>query len=99
MKNMLKTGEASFSIEVTVVEVKADFDPYGGEYTHIIFGYRLPEVYPPEVEKIYPPLPKRTVYKHALHIIIPRDKWHGQYTMWQRYKLSVEDYGKIILKS
>ena len=87
-----------FEIEVIVTQIKADFDPYGGEYTQISLGYRLPVPTPPEIEKTYPPPPKPIVYKHALHIFVPREKWHGQYTMWQAFKLIVKDNGEIELK-
>ncbi len=88
----------AYTVEVVVVEIKADFDPQGGEYTQVSFGYRLPIIMPPEIEKMYPPPPKPVFYKHALHLFIPRDKWYGQYTMWQRFKLTITDDGKISLK-
>ena len=87
-----------FSMEVVVLEIKADFDPQGGEYTHVSFGYRLPVITPPDIEKVYPPPPKPIIYKHALHLIIPKDKWFGQYTMWERYRLRVDDDGKVTLE-
>ena len=88
----------AYSVDVVVVEIKADFDAYGGEYTQVSLGYRLPVPRPPEAERAYPPLPKPVVYKHALHIFIPRDQWTGQYTMWQEYRLTLKDDGTIELK-
>jgi len=88
----------AYSIDVVVVEVKADFDPYGGEYTLVSFGYKLPIPLPPQVDKIFPPPPKPIYYKHGLHVFIPREKWTGQYNMWEEYHLIVKDNGEVELK-
>jgi hypothetical protein len=88
----------AFSTEVVVTEVKADFDPYGNEYTHISFGYKLPAPPLTEAQKAYPAPAKPVAYKHAIHVIIPRDKWAGQYTMWQEFHLTVKDNGEVELK-
>jgi len=88
----------TYSVDVVVVEIKADFDPYGGEYTQVSLGYRLPIPSPPEVERVYPPAPKPVFYKHALHLFIPRDRWVGQFTMWQEYHLILKDDGTVELK-
>jgi hypothetical protein len=88
----------TYSMDVTVVEIKADFDPYGGEYTQVSFAFRLPVPRPPEIEKVYPPAPKPIVYKHALHLFIPKEQWTGQYTMWEEFHIIVRDDGTIELK-
>ena len=88
----------TFSIDVVVTEIKADFDPQGGEYTQVCFGYKIPVPRPPELENVYPPAPKITHYKHAVHLIIPREKWDSQYTMWEECHLVVKDDGMIELK-
>lgn len=89
----------TYSIDVVIVEIKADFDPYGGEYSYVSFGYKMPIPLPPQMgEKTFPPQPKPIYYKHGLHIIIPRDKWTGQYNMWEEYHLIVKDNGEIDLK-
>ena len=88
----------TFNLKVVVVEIKVDFDPLGGEYTMVSFGYKLPVPRPPEVEKRYPPLPKPVMYKHFLHVIIPKEQWDGQYTLWQEYELTVKDNGEVELK-
>ena len=85
-------------LDVVVIEIKADFDPFGGEYTHISFGYRLPVPMPPEQARRFPPPPRPVVYKHALHVIIPRDRWYGQYQMWQEFELIIKDDGGVELK-
>jgi hypothetical protein len=84
--------------DVVVAEIKADFDPYGGEYTHISFGYRVPIPMPPGARRTYPPQPKPVMYKHALHIIMPRERWLGQYTMWQDFILECKDNGDLELR-
>lgn len=88
----------TYSIDVVIVEIKADFDPYGGEYTLVSFGYRLPIPLPPQYEKTFPPQPKPIFYKHGLHVFIPRDKWTGQYNMWEEYHLIVKDDGVVEVK-
>lgn len=88
----------SFSVDVVVTEIKADFDMYGGEYTQIALGYKLPLPMPPRIEKVFPPAPKPVYYKHALHLFIPRDRWTGQYTMWQEYHAIFKDDGMVQLK-
>jgi len=88
----------TYSIDVLVVEVKADFDPFGGEYTLVSLGYKLPIPLPPQVDKTFAPSPKPTYYKHGLHVFIPREKWTGQYNMWQEYHVIVKDNGEVELK-
>jgi len=82
--------------DVVVTEIKADFDPYGGEYTHVSLAYRLPIPMPPSpTPQPLPPLPTPVMYKHALHIIVPRENWTGQYTMWERLHITVDDDGQV----
>ncbi len=84
--------------KVTVIEIKLDLDPYGREYTQVSLGYEIPSITPPQVEKIFPPPPKPKMYKHALHIIIPKDHWIDQYHMWEEYTLAIKDNGELELK-
>ena len=88
----------TYSLDLVVVEVVADFDPQGNEYTKISLGFKLPIPAPPHIEQVYPPPPKPTTYKHALHVFIPREKWTGQYTMWQEFHCIVKDNGEVELK-
>lgn len=85
-----------FSIDVVVTEIIADIETLTGEGTQVSFGYRVPVPAPP-----LPPgmtAPPRIGYKHALHVFIPKDRWVGQYGMWEEFHLSVGDDGKIELK-
>jgi hypothetical protein len=80
-----------------VTEIKADFDPWGGEYTYVSFGYRLPmPTLPTAVANA--PLPKQIAYKHAFHLIIPKEKWSSQYNMWDKFHLVVRDDGAVEVK-
>lgn len=82
--------------DVVVTEIKADFDPYGGQYTHISLAYRIPVPMPPTpTPQSLPPRPQPVMYKHAMHIIIPQDSWTGQYTMWEELRIRVEDNGHV----
>ena len=87
----------TFSIDVVVVEVKADFDPFGGMYTQVNFGVKLPVPSPPQTRQ-FPPQPKPTAYKHILHIMIPKEKWNGQFDMWGEYHIIVKDDGNVEIK-
>jgi len=87
----------TFSMDVTVTEIRSDFDPWGGEYTYVSFGYRIPVPTPPAITAVAPQ-PKQIAYKHGLHVIIPRDKWVGQYTMWEQFHLIIKDDGVTELK-
>lgn len=84
--------------DAVVIEIKADFDPFGGEYTHISLGYKVPIPRPPEAERMYPPPPRPVMYKHILHVIIPREKWAGQYMMWQEFHIICKDNGEVEVK-
>lgn len=85
----------TFEQDVVVTEIKADFDPFGGEYTHISLGYRVPVPMPPQTGGPLPPQPTPVMYKHAIHIIIPRESWVGQYTMWEQIHIVVKDNGEV----
>jgi sRNA-binding regulator protein Hfq len=88
----------TFEHDVVVTEIKADFDPFGGEYTHISLGYRVPIPMPPQTgSTTLPPRPTPVMYKHAIHLIIPRESWTGQYTMWQEFHVTVKDDGQVQL--
>ena len=88
----------TFSIDVVVIEVKADFDPVANMYTEISFGYRIPVPSPPQPPNTFPQQPKPLLYKHAIKIIIPRDQWCNQFNMWEEYHLIVKDDGSVELK-
>jgi len=89
-----------FSVDVVVTEIKLDFDPWGGEYTQVNLAYRIPVPSPPTPAgvAVLGPLPKNIAYKHAIHLIIPKDKWVNQYAMWEQFHLIVKDDGVIELK-
>jgi hypothetical protein len=87
-----------YVVDAVVVGIVVDFDPYGGEYTKVNLGFKLPIPKPPGVEQVYPPPPKPIAYKHVAHIIIPREKWTGQYNMWQEFKVTVKDNGEVEIK-
>jgi len=87
----------SFSIDVVVVEVKADFAPFGSAYTQVNFAIKLPVPTPPQTRQ-FPPRPKPTAYKHILHVMIPKDKWNGQYDMWEEYRMVLKDDGDLEVK-
>lgn len=89
--------KTTYSIVVVVTEIKADFDPWGGEYTQITLGYRLPIPMPPQQQTL-PPQPTPIAYKHALHLFLPRENWVGQYTMWQAFHATFRDDGTVELK-
>ena len=76
-----------FEIDVTVLEIKADFDQFGNQVTMACLGYRLPKF-----------KSEQEVWKHALHIIIPKEQWNDQYKMWETYHVTIGDDGSVELK-
>jgi len=87
-----------YNVKIVVTEIKADFDPFGGEYTQVCFGYRVPIPRPPEADRAYPPAPRQVMYKHAVHIFVPRDQWEGQYTMWAEYDMRLNEDGTFSIQ-
>jgi len=92
----------TYSIDVVVTEVIIDFDKYGGEYVKVALGYKLPSPFKPPIQRapniIIPQPPVEVYYKHALHVVIPRDQWKEQFNMWREYHLIVKDDGSVELK-
>ena len=91
----------TYSIDVVVTEVIIDFDKYGGEYVKVALAYKLPSPFKPPIQRINPMIPQPPVevyYKHALHVLIPRDRWKEQFNMWREYHLIVKDDGSVELK-
>jgi hypothetical protein len=89
----------TYSIDVTVVGIKADFDPAGNLYTQVEFGYRILMPMPPMPQTAQGlPMPVPPTFKHALHLIIPKEKWLNQFSQWETYHLIVQDDGHVELK-
>ena len=88
----------TFSIDIVVLEMKPDFDPFGGEYIAVSLGYRQSIPFAPPSGPISQPQPKQVAYKHALHLFIPKDDWKDQYSMFQEFHLIVHDDGSMELK-
>jgi hypothetical protein len=88
----------AFSIDVVVLEMKPDFDPWGNEYIQVSLGYKQPVPFAPPQQPFLQPQPKQISYKHALHIIIPKEEWKDQYSMFQQFRLIVNDDGTQELK-
>ena len=79
-----------------VTEIKSDFDPWNREYTQISIGYRLPNPpAPPELKNAWPPPPVPVVYKHIVHLFIPKNEWRGQYQLWEKVRVIVNDDGSV----
>lgn len=90
-----------YKVEVTVVTVRADFDPWGGEYTYVEFAWKLPLPNPQgltEQPVVLGAQPKNVAYKHVMHLIIPRENWVDQYHMWEKRTLLINDDGSIDFK-
>jgi len=86
----------TYSIDVVVTEIKVDIEMLTGEGTVVVFGYRVPVPAPPLPPGVL--MPKQIAYKHALHLFIPKDRWVGQFGMWEEYHLIVSDDGVVELK-
>jgi len=89
--------KVTFSVDAVVVEVKANFDMFGDAYTQVCLGYKLPIPMPPSTPQ-FPPKPKPTAYKHVVQLFIPKEKWNGQFNMWEEYHVVVKDDGMVEVK-
>jgi len=88
----------TYSIDVVVINLKANFDSFGGEYVQVTLGYKVPIPFkPPNLQQQFPPR-QPVFYNAAIHVIIPKDKWTGQFNMWQVFHLIVKDDGTVELK-
>lgn len=88
----------TFSIDVVVLEMKPDFDPWGNEYIQVSLGYKQPVPFMSPQQSFSQPQPKQISYKHALHIIIPKEEWRDQYKMFEQFHLIINDSGAQELK-
>jgi len=88
----------TYSIDVVVTEVAANFDPYGGEYVKVTFGYKLPIPFKPPRMITQIPMPQTIVYKHAMYVVVPKDRWKAQYDIWREFHLIVKDDGAVELR-
>jgi hypothetical protein len=86
------------SIDVVVIQITPDWDPQGQAYTMVALGYEIPIPRPPQADAQYPPAPRPMMWRHALHVLIPREKWIGQFQMWQTFHLIIKDDGSVELK-
>ncbi len=84
-----------YTIEAEVVEVKADFDPFGNAYVQVTFAYKLEA---PANQAVAGVPAQTAVYKHAMHLIVPKTEWRGQYNMWERVLISVSEDGTVQVK-
>jgi len=85
-------------MDVVVIEISIDFDPFGGEYVKVSFGYRLPVPFRPPQPTIRVPNQQPIIYRIALRLFIPKEQWKAQYNLWQEYHLIVKDEGDVELK-
>jgi hypothetical protein len=82
---------------ITVCQLAMDSDGFGGDYVSIAIGYRLPTPRP----KGTPPnaiVQAPTLWKWAIHLIIPKEQWMGQYAMFQEFDMEIKPNGDLILK-
>jgi hypothetical protein len=77
---------------VTVLELKPDFDPWGGAYVQVSFGYQIPTSSP------QPGQPAPIAWKHAIHLFIPKERWKDQYKIFSEWHMITRDDNSIELK-
>ena len=84
----------TYSVDVVVTEIKADFAPTGAEFVQVSFGYRLPVPLPPQQPgQVQIGVP--VFYKHAFHLFLPKQEWTAQFTMWETCTMTVSDDGHV----
>ncbi|WP_287961278.1 hypothetical protein [Acidiplasma sp.] len=78
-----------YTKKVKVLEIKSDTPLPNVEFVQISLGFLL------EGRNIDLKTP---VYKHSIHIYIPKDEWKSQYKMFDEYSLKIDDSGNLTLK-
>ncbi len=78
-----------YTKKVKVLEIKNDAPLPNIEFVQISFGFLL------KGEKLDL---RGQVYKHSIHIYIPKEEWKSQYKVFDEYSLKIEDSGNLTLK-
>ncbi len=73
-----------YTKHVKVIDIKTDDIPAGYEFIQISLGYQLDNSTP-------------SVVKHALHVFIPKKDWKNQYSIGDKYMISLSNTGEIKL--
>jgi len=73
-----------YTKHVKVIDIKSDDIPAGYEFIQISLGYQLDNS-------------TAGVVKHAMHVFIPKKDWRNQYSIGDKYVISLYDTGEIKL--
>ncbi len=74
--------------KIQVIDIKVDEPLNDIKFVQISLGFKLDSD-----KRGAPP-----IFKHSIHIFIPKEEWRSQYKMWEEYTLSIDDSGNIIMK-
>jgi hypothetical protein len=87
----------AITMRVKVIGLGTDADPFtGAQYTAVTLAIDSPvPPVPPNLQNMYPPVPRPIVHKHIMHIFVPTQQWVGQYKMWEEFSLTIEDNGAM----
>lgn len=72
--------------KIQVVEIKADVPVLNKEFVQVSLGYKL------NLENLRAGPP---IFKHMIHVFIPKQEWHSQYNMWDEYEITIDDSGNV----
>lgn len=79
----------AYTKKIKVLEIKNDSPIPNVEYVQISLGFLLKNENMGKTGQ---------VFKHSLHIYIPKDEWKSQYKMFEEYNLKIDDSGNLTLK-
>jgi len=79
----------AYTQKVKVLEIKSDTPMPNVEFIQISVGFLLNNG---DIGKT------GQVFKHSLHIYIPKNEWKSQYKLFEEYNLKIDDSGALTLK-
>jgi hypothetical protein len=78
---------------IKVTEIKADVPVVGLEYVQVSLGMEVDLQ-----QNVKTGMINGKIFKHILHVFIPKSEWKDQYKMWEEFDASVDDKGNVSLK-
>ena len=82
----------TYSKRIHVLEIKIDAPLKDFNFVQVSLGYSL-DVNSPIGTRVQAP-----IYKHMLHIYIPKEQWKSQYKLWDSYEAVINDDGSVKLE-
>jgi len=85
---MKKKEKTPYRLFATVIEIQPDYGIDDAEFTKVSIGVPAPSV---------PSRYAYHVYKHIVHLFIPKAEWHGQFQFWDKVVVIISQ-GKLVVE-